>query len=359
MLSLLIAAMMIVSACGSSGGAGESGSGKKVTIDVGAKEKITVEGPPRIAFFTFGSNNNYMDVINPTIKKEVGKIPGATFTMFDPQFNSKTQLQQMESALVSKKYNAWIVDAVDGDVVCNIATKQAPAADIAVVTVAAPLCGLGVKPNAEDHWAPGTVAIVDNLSIDFLVDWYEYLVKENPGPQKVIVVTGPETHPTYFQHSEALKKVQEEHPEFKVLAIAATDFSRLKAAQVSESLLTANPDATLIMGIWSDGTQGILTAVQSAGLTGKIKVYDRGGSGAIIDAIKQGTVVASSGNYPVGAGTAAVKALRLAFEGNPGPHVILNDGGPIPSSATKNGLVVIDKSNVDEFKVEYGVSDPM
>jgi ribose transport system substrate-binding protein len=325
-----------------------------VTIDVGDGQQVTVQGPPQIAFFTFGSNNNYMDVINPTINDAVAKIPGATVTMFDPQFNSKTQLQQMENALASKKYNAWIVDAVDGDLVCNIVTKQAPAANIAVVQVAAPVCGLGKKPSAQDHWAPGTVAIVDNLSTDFLVDWYNYMAKENPGPQKVIVITGPETHPTYFQHTEALKQVQAEHPEFQVVAVAATDFSRLKAAQEAQSLLTANPDATLIMGIWSDGTQGILTAVDAAGMTGKIKVYDRGGSGAIIDAIKKGTVVATTGNYPVGAGTAAVNALNLAFQGKPGPHVILNDGGAIPADATKNGLVVIDKSNVNDFTVEYG-----
>jgi ribose transport system substrate-binding protein len=258
----------------------------------------------------------------------------------------------MQNALASKKYNAWIVDAVDGSLICNIATKDAPAANIAVVNVAGPLCGLGDKPSAQDHWAPGTVAIVDNLSVDFLTDWYEYMVKENPGPQKVVVLMGPESHPTYRQHKEALDKIQAEHPDFKVEAIAATDFSRLEGQKQTQSLLLAHPDATILMSIYSDITEGALSAIKSAGKTGSIKVYDRGGSRPIIEAIKAGNVIATTANYPVGAAN-AVEALRKAFAGEQGPRVILNDGGPIPPGSTATGLVIIDSSNVADFEIEY------
>ncbi|MDT3444923.1 MULTISPECIES: sugar ABC transporter substrate-binding protein [unclassified Pseudofrankia] len=351
-LMLLLATMLLVGACGSSD-ATSPGSGKKVTIDVGGGKIITVTGPPKVAFFTFGSNNAYMSVINPSMKRAIEAIPGAEFTMFDPAFDPQKQLNQLQNALASRRYNAWIVDAVDGSLICNIVTKEAPAANIAVVQVAGPACGLEKEPSSQDHWAPGTVAIVDNLSTNFLVDWYEYVVKKNPGPQKVIVVTGPDTHPTFLQHKNALAEIQAKYPDFKVVAIAPTDFSRLKGQQVTQSLLLAHPDATLLMGIYSDITEGALTAIAQAGKTGQIKVYDRGGSAPIIEAIKAGTVAATTANYPIDAANAATDALRRAFAGEEGPRVILNDGGPVPAGS-ETGMTPIDSSNVADFHVEYG-----
>jgi len=209
-----------------------------------------------------------------------------------------------------------------------------------------------LKPSAAEHYAPGTVAIIDNLSTDFLVDWYKYLADKNPGPQKVILVDGPEPHTTTAIHAAALKQVTADHPDFQVVATGHTDWSKLKGLQVTQSLLKAHPEVTILMGIYSDITEGALTAIEQAGLTGKIKVYDRGGASGIIQDIRDGKVAGTTANYPVGSAVAAVNVLKKAFAGEPFDHVILNEGGPVPAGSS-TGMTPIDASNVKDFDPQY------
>jgi ribose transport system substrate-binding protein len=350
LLAVSVVTTLLVSACGASDGS--SSSGPKVKVDVGDGKTITVQGPIRLAYFAAGSNNAYLNQVKSSVEKEIAKVKGASVTTFDPGFDAQKQLQQIQNAITSSKYNAFFINAVDGDLVCKPLTELAPKRNIAVVNVAAPLCGRALKPSAAEHYAPGTVAIIDNLSTDFLVDWYNYMADRNPGPQKILLIDGPEPHTTTPIHAAALEKVTAEHPDFQVEATGHTDWSKLQGLKVTQSMLKAHPDATILMGIYSDITEGALTAIKQAGMEGKIKVYDRGGASGIIDDIKAGKVMGTTANYPVDSAVTAVDLLQKAFAGKKFDHVILNEGGPVPAGS-KTGMTPIDASNVKDFQPQY------
>lgn len=352
-VGLLVSAAAAVSLAlaGCASPAAPAATGARISIDVGGGKTIDVQGPPQIAYFTSGTTVPYLQARQKGVEAAAAAIPGASVASFDPRNDPQTQISQIRSAITSKKYNAFIVDATSGDLLCNILTKDAPAANIAVVSVAGPICGLNLQPSSKDHWAPGTVAIIDNQSIDYFADYLGYVVKQNPGPQNVIVLQGPPLHPRTALINAALDRVKTQYPDFNVVAQGETDFSALKGQQQAQSLLAAHPETTLIFTAFSDITQGAVTAVQQAGKSGQVKLYDVGGSRPILELIKSGAVASTTAGYPVSAGKAAVAALKAAVAGEPGPRVILNDGGPVPDGST-TGLVVLDKTNVGDFVAE-------
>jgi ribose transport system substrate-binding protein len=347
----MAAIALVAAACGSSDGGSTTSSGPSAKIDLGEGKTISVQGPPHIAYFMAGSTVPYLQARQKGIEDAVKKIDGASVASFDPQYDPKKQISQIQNAIASKKYNAFIVDATDGDSLCKILTEDAPAANIAVVNVAGPICGQAAKPDPKDHWAAGTVAIIDNQSVDNFIEYLQYIIKENPGPQKVVVLGAPALHPRTGITKAALKAVTAEHPDFKVVGTAETDFSVLQGQQKAQALLAANKDATIIFSVFSDLSQGAVTAVKQAGLTGKVKIYDIGGSGPLIKLVKDGTVQATTAGFPVSAGAAAVGAIEKAFAGEEGPRVILNDGGPDPKNSP-TGLVIVDKASAQTFKAE-------
>jgi ribose transport system substrate-binding protein len=247
-----------------------------------------------------------------------------------------------------------IVDTDDGDSECNQLTKDAPAANIAVVTLSTAICGLYMKPNGRDATADGLIGGVGNNNINSIHDYLLYMIKQNPGPQKVLVVTGPPLHPLSPQIDAAVEMIKKEHPEFQILATVKTNFSTIDAFNKVQPLLVAHPDTTVIFCAYADISTGTLQALKAAGLVGKVKVYDQYGNKTIVEDIKDGLVAATTGGYPKGSVDAAFSIIRNAFEGKPFDRAVLGDGGPVPADAAHwSGVTIIDKSNLDTFHPEF------
>jgi ribose transport system substrate-binding protein len=367
LLAMPLAMTIIAAGESSSSNASESGASAQATapfdksstwrtvkVPVGNGQTITVIGPPRIAYFPAGGENNYLTVRDAAVFAAVKKIPGATVTMLDADWVASKQRDMIENSISSGKFNAFIVDTDDANSECNLLTKTAPAANIAVVNVSTPICGLYSKPDGRDHVANGTIGAVGNNNVLAIRDYLLYMIRNNPGAQNVIVVTGPPLHPLTPEINAALALINTTNPQFHIIANVTTDFSTLNGYQKTASLLVSHPDTTIIFSAYADITAGAVTAVKAAGLLGKIKIYDQFGNKAIVDDIRKGSVAATTGGYPVGSADAAVSMIRSAFEGRPFPRTILGDGGPVPADAAKwNGVTIIDKNNLDTYSAEF------
>jgi ribose transport system substrate-binding protein len=350
----LLATALAMTMVAVTGFADESATWKPVQVPIGGGKTITVQGPPRIAYFPAGGQNNYLTVRAEEVAADVKTIPGATVTTFDANWDPKKQRDMIQNAIASGKYNALIVDTDDGDSECNQLTKDAPAANIAVVNLSTAICGLYMKPDGHDAVADGTIGAVGNNNISAIHDYLLYMIKQNPGPQKVLVVTGPPLHPLSPQIDAAVELIKKEHPEFQILANVKTNFSTIDAYNKTQPLLVAHPDTTVIFSAYADITTGALQAVKAAGLLGKIKLYDQYGNKPIVDGIREGTVAATTGGYPKGSVDAAFSIIRNAFEGKSFARAVLGDGGPAPANADKwSGVTIIDKSNLDTFHPEF------
>jgi ribose transport system substrate-binding protein len=118
-----------------------------------------------------------------------------------------------------------------------------------------------------------------------------------------------------------------------------------------QDVLAANPDVTTILSVYTDITRGTLKAIDSAGLTGKVKVYDLGAEQFSIDSIKNGALTSTLPYTPVESGAAAAQAVIDAYNGKDVKHLIdplaLNDLGSIEHP------LVIDSKTVESFTPTY------
>jgi len=259
--------------------AGSGAQAGETSIDVGYGIRVPVDPAAKlsIAYFSIGTGNSYLTA-NIRAAKETAAKGGADIQIFDAKFDPTTQYNQVQNALQSKRYNAFILAAADGSVLCKIATEDAPRAGILVSAIGIQLCGRATK-QGEAQWAPGTLNFVGGaLSYDTYSAWYDHVVTLNPGPQKVGFLTGPDLVSYTIIMHKILDEMKAKHPEFQVVERLQTDYSVPDSLKKAQNLIQAHPDLTIIMTVYSNLTRGVVGALEQAGKTGTIKVYDAGGT---------------------------------------------------------------------------------
>lgn len=318
-------------------------------VDVGGGITINLpnDRPLNVAFFIEGTNNSAMQATLDGAVKTAAEF-GWTMDVFDAQWDPIKQTNQMQNAL-TRNYDAWFVRAAEGSSVCDLATKQAPAKNVLVVTGTLPICGRSVN-EGEEQWAPGTLSYVGGTqSGDAFAELLENMAAENPGPQKLGLVTGPELNPITRNFDIGLARFLAKHPDYKVIGEARTDYSTPVAYDKSVPMVQANPDATLYFSTYGNLTKGLVTALKEQNRLATVKVYEGGATTWSKQAILDGELKATSMLTVRTNSVKALEALRDAQQGKPVPHFIANDGLPI----TKGKLVqIIDASNIEGFVPE-------
>jgi ribose transport system substrate-binding protein len=300
----------------STGTGAAAASTADVKIDVGDGKTITIPAgtKPKIGFFA-GAGNAYQSSYQDTVKRLNGA--GADITYFDSKFDPATQLKQLQNALQSKDYNAWIVENYGGKINCNILSKQAPAANIVVVQITNPTCDQADKPAGEQFWTPGTLSIVGG---EATINYYDHWAKAakdlfGPGDHVVGVLNGPPLVSSTVNLNKALKDNG-----IQPVANVAGNYTTPDGLAKAQTMLQAHPDIDVIMSIYGDTTLGGIQAVQQAGKTGKVKIFDVGGSKTVTDQVAAGKQTMSVPYFPVTQAEVAVQNINDAFAGKKVPR---------------------------------------
>jgi ribose transport system substrate-binding protein len=318
-----------------------SGACTPKNIDVGGG--MTIKGgcsKLKIAYFSAGSNNVYLQAGIKAAKDTAKKI-GADMTVFDGSFDAQKQFNQMQNAITSKKFNAFVTEVVDPRQACKLLTQTAPKAGIVVSNANQPLCGQGLAVGVK-QWSPGTLTFVGGTQgKQAFHDWFFQVAKDNPGPQKVLVLTGPDGSTQTLSTDLAIKELKKAYPQFKIVAEVRTDYSVAQAFAKTQPVLQAHPDLTILMGNYSDLTRGIAQAVGAAGKKGKYKIYDSGGSSWAFQALKAGDIVSTRVYTPYTEIAKSVLALDSAWKGKKVPR------------NQDLFTAVVTKDNISKYKSEY------
>jgi ribose transport system substrate-binding protein len=153
------------------------------SLDLGGVTVRTQGDSLRIAMFLAGTSNSFLQNNISAAKTEAERV-GAKVDVFDGKFDPSVQFNQMQTALGNKRYNAWIVQANDAQQVCDITTKQAPAAGILVSAITLPLCGRNSN-SGDELWAPGTLNFVGGSgTYPVIKAWMDRVVAANPGRRR-------------------------------------------------------------------------------------------------------------------------------------------------------------------------------
>jgi ribose transport system substrate-binding protein len=329
-----VALLSLVAACSSSKAsskASSSGSGGSASRKARSLSEIN------IAAFYSPTNNAYVAAFNRTAAS-VSKQLGANLTVFNSD-DASTQIQQIQSAITSGRYNAWIMSATDPNQECNLILNQAKKIPVLIINEA--LCG-------NDTFIKGTVGFVGGQTSAVYKQFYDYVVKDNPSGGNVILLTGPNLNYNTINAVNGFKAMTAANPSFKTVANQQIDYTTATAYEATTNLLRAHPETNILITNYSDMTVGATRAIAQLGLTSKINVYDLGANKQALTALNAGQIRMTYPLLPVEEMTTAIQVMVDYWQGKPTQQVYLD------TDALKfTGAPFITKANVDNFTPAY------
>jgi ribose transport system substrate-binding protein len=291
-----------------------------------------------IAAFYSPTNNAYVDAFNRTAAS-VSKELGAKLTVFGSN-DVSTQIQQIQSASTSGRYNAWIVSATDPNQECSLILNQAKKIPILIINQG--LCG-------HDTYTDGTVAFVGGQTSAIYKQYYDYIAKDNPSGGNVILLTGPNLNYNTINAVNQFKELTTAKPSFKTVASQQIDYTSATAYDATTSLLRAHPETNILITNYSDMTVGAARAIAQLGLSSKVRVYDLGASKQALADVKAGRIRMAYPLLPVEEMATAIRVMADHWQGKSVEKVYL-DTDQLQKFA---GSPFITSANVDKFTPAY------
>lgn len=309
----------------------------------GAQPSPTVKSVEdlKVGYFSAGSSNQYLQAAIQTAK-EYAKQQGFSLDVFDGEFDAQKQFNQMQTALTSGKYNAFVVEPNDGNLVCSMLTKDAPAAGIMVSVFNIPICGR--ETNLSDAtWQPGTVTYVGGQSLDVYNQWVDQVKKDYPDGAKIALLAGP---PLGANTKNFWKAAQDGFTgKWQVVAKQTTDYTTAQGFSAAQTIVQSHPDLQVVMSNYSGMSQGVVQAT-----AGKdIAVYDFGGDKWAFGAVQSGQLTSTIMMLPKEETREAVQAIADLVRNKSVPKVI--DLTHDASLGGKSPFVY--KDNVADYTPEY------
>jgi len=295
----------------------------------------------KVAAF-LGTDNSYLQA-NIQALKDVAADNGFTVDFFDPQWDAQKQYNQIQTAITSGKYNAFVVPAMDSNLMCTMLTKEAPAAGIVVVAENAPLCGRDTN-SGEDTWAPGTLTFIGGQTLDVYQEWVQQVKKDYPDGAKIALIEGPQL----ASNAKNFDKAADEAftGKWQVVARQYTDYTTNQAFQAAQTILQANPDIDIIMSNYAGMSQGVVQAVDG---DPDVAVYDFGGDQWALNSVKDGKLKSTIMMLPYQETYLSGQVLVDLVEGKPVPKFInLTEAASLEGKSP-----FVYKDTVDQYKAEY------
>ncbi|MEU6749148.1 sugar ABC transporter substrate-binding protein [Spirillospora sp. NPDC046719] len=337
-----------LTACSGSTASGSGACSRRVAVD---QYKIPACGPLRLAVFLPGTNNADLQSRVTYLKSAIRKVPGASMTIFDAKFDTTTQVDQIQNALQSRKYNAAIAAPIDGRLTCAALSRQAPAAGVLVAVPNLALCGR-TSEEAAALRAPGTLTYVGGTqSPQYWRDYLTWIARRLGKPTKFLALTDPAApFPLTKNFQTALADVTRRYPDLDVVATADTDLTVAGAYQKARALIQAHPEATGLITMFSTETQGAFQALRAAGRSDRFQIYDKGATPWAVQALKAGDIAATSPERPVTSTARMLAALVDARAGKKVEPVYLNDGAATPAKAPASGFTVFTRDTLGDYE---------
>ncbi len=323
-----------------------------IEVDVGLDRPVVVDNssPPRIAYFIGATNNSALQESIRGAEAGAAEI-GAEIDIFDAAWDTNRMVNQMQTGLLNG-YDAWVVASPEGNQVCDMVSRQAPEANILVSVVLVPVCGRDAAEGNDLH-VPGILTFVGgNETAGAFRAMIVMAAEQNPGPIRVGVLTGPDVNPLTKNFKAMLEDVAAEYPGFEVVMSLPTDFSVPQGLEKTTTLLQRYPDLDVLIAQHSNMTRGAMAALELAGLSDSVRVYDSGGTKWSVEQIREGRLQVSTGIYHFTNARSAVLAIGEAWKGEEVPGVILNDGAPLMEGQVLGQPPLITLSNVDQYTAE-------
>ena len=292
-----------------------------------------------IAFFGFAAANSFAQATWAGVQ-QTAKKNHVSAKFFDPNFNAQTQVSQIQDAITTGRYQAFVVQANDGNAVIP-AIKQALAAHIAVVAEFTPVgSNYGtIKPPLKGMTFVGEAPVWNGQSLGKL----GIQACKGLNPCNVAYLEGFKSLPLDNARTKAVKKTLATASNVKLAADVEGGYTQASGLKAAQDVLQAHPDINVMIGS-AQAIEGAQQAVKSAGKLGKIKLIGNGGSCQAIAGVRNGTWFAT---YIIAEKSSGAKAAQFAIDAGNGKTV------PTSFDSRKLQNPIGTKANLGNFKAQY------
>lgn len=337
LLGMFALLLFVIAACG--GGAASTGQPANSGTPAGtnnAEQEAANDAPKKIAFFSAGASNNYLKTGIEHAEKVAADL-GMEIDIFDGRFDPLTQLNQIQNAIATNKYDGFVIEAVDGNQVCKVA-QQAADKGIAISAINIELCG------EVDTAAEKTLTFVGGQSVATYQEILQKIFKDKPEGGKLVAIGGPATGTPYLNYKKALEIEMPLHPEWELVGMHSTDYTANQAFQVAQNVLQANPDLDVIFSNYSGMTAGVVKAKEAA-KRDNVKIYDFGGDEWAFQAVRDGKIQQTVVMLPKEEIQRGIEALDLHFKGQEVPKFY-----DLTKEEILPGTMHVELSNIADFE---------
>jgi ribose transport system substrate-binding protein len=329
-----------LAACGSDD---DSSTGTAAAGATGASTAAATTGGDTkvsdIAFFGFAGANSFAQATWAGIQEQAQK-DGVKAKFFDPNFDAAKQVSQMQNAIASGEYQAFVVQANDGNAVVPV-IREALKAGIKVVAEFTPVGSdySSIKPQVPGMIFVGEPPVANGTALGEL--GVEACADLNPC--NVAYLEGNPSLPLDVAREKALEQALSKDPNAKLVAKVVGGYTKADGLKAGQNVLQAHPDVNVMIGS-SQALAGAEQAVADAGKTGKVKLIGNGGSHQAVAKVKSGDWFAT---YATAEKTNGAKAAEVAIDAA--------EGKQVPETVDTRTLQdpKITKATVGSFTGEY------
>ncbi len=287
------AVALALTACGAPAGEGAGGGG----------------GQPYIAIVSKGFQHQFWQAVKQGAQQEADK-QGVIITFEGPatEADIEAQVTMLTNAL-AKQPSAIGFAALDSRAAAPL-LQQAESLSIPVVAF----------DSGVDSDIPVTTAATDNKAA--AAEAARHMAEALGGTGKVALVVHDQTSKSGTDRRDGFVEwMRANAPGIELLEPQYGGGDQAKSADITKSIISANPDLKGIYGSNEGSAIGVVKGVQESGATGLTIIgFDSGK--AQVDAIRDGTMLGAITQNPVGMGEQLVAAAVKATRGESLPEVI-------------------------------------
>jgi ribose transport system substrate-binding protein len=317
----------VLAGCGEDdddGGAASGGEAKKVE---------------KIAFFGFASANSFAQATYAGIKEQAAK-EGVEVEFFDPNFDAAKQVSQIQNAITRGEFQAFIVQANDGNAVVP-PIREAIEEGITVVGEFTPI---GTRYDTLEPQVDGLIFVgepptengttLGELGVEACGD---------KDPCEVAYLEGFKALPLDNARTNAFKEKLASADNTQLVASVEGGYTQESGRAAAQDVLQAQRNIDVMVGS-SQAIQGAEQAIRDVGREKDIKLIGNGGSKQAVAAVKEGRWF---GSYVIAEKSAGAKAAELAIKAARGEDV--------PASFDTRELQepIGTKENLGNFQGQY------
>jgi len=328
LLVMLLGCGMILSACGSNGGSGNTTPTATPENKGAVTEKPAITKKMYIPIISKGFQHQFWQAVKMGAEKAATEFD-VEITFEGPETESQVdkQLEMLQVAL-NKTPSAIGFAALDSQASIPYLQK---AKDAGIPIVA---FDSGVESDI-----PVSLVTTDNIAAAAMAA--DKMAEFIGGEGEVAVIGHDQTSRTGIDRSEGfMNRIKEKYPNIKIVDIQYGGGDHLKSTDLAKTIMQAYPKLKGFFGTNEGSAIGIINAVTEMKAEGKITVIGYDSGQAQIDAINNGLMVGAISQNPVGIGYETVKAAVAAAKGEKVTPII------------DSGFVWYDKSNIDSDEVK-------